>query len=64
VNSADGDRDRRTFRWGVVAVVVLGLAVFTPLAALSGTAATYFFVEMVLVAALVGWYETRKRQHR
>lgn len=64
MSSSSSKGDRQNFRWGVVLLVVLGLAVFTPLAAAFGNAPTYFFIEVVLIAALVAWYEKKKRQHR
>ncbi|KQO62334.1 hypothetical protein [Curtobacterium sp. Leaf261] len=64
MSSATPKRDLTMFRWGVVALIVLGLAVFTPLAAAFGNASTYFFIEMMLIAALVAWYESRRRQRR
>lgn len=54
--------DARIFRWGIIAVVLLGLAVFTPLAFAYGNAAAYFLIEIALAAGLVAWYEMRKRR--
>jgi hypothetical protein len=62
--SAERRKDTQRFRWGIVALIVLGLAVFTPLAWTFGNASTYFFVEIVLIVALVAWYHSRKRQHQ
>ncbi len=44
-------RERRTFLWGVLGLVILGLGVFTPIAYFTGWGPYLFVIEMLLVVA-------------
>jgi hypothetical protein len=55
-------RDARIFRTGLALLVVLPLVVFLPRAASSGGAPVVFFVQVVLAASWVSWFERRKRR--
>jgi hypothetical protein len=55
-------RDTRIFRTGLAVLVVLPLVVFLPHAASSGDGPVVFFVQVVLAASWVSWFDRRKRR--
>jgi hypothetical protein len=55
-------RDTRVFRTGLALLVVLPLVVFLPRAASSGDGPVVFFVQVVLAASWVSWFDRRKRR--
>jgi len=54
--------DTWIFRTGSAVLVVLPLVVFLPLATTTGVSAAFFFLQMVLVASWVGWFDRRTRR--
>jgi Flp pilus assembly protein TadB len=58
------DRDTWIFRTGLAVLVVVPVVVFLTRAASSGGAPVVFFVQVVLGASWVSWFDRRKRRAR
>jgi hypothetical protein len=55
-------RDTRIFRTGLAVLAVVPLIVFLTRAASSGGAPVIFFVQVVLAASWVSWFDRRERR--